>query len=181
MRCSFPGREGSKKVVLATALIVIVAGLIDVIGLPAAVRGQAVDAQRYGLAWGSFCASSLATLRGDDTGARDFALENDAAMTAMMRGMTVAPTGSIDSDFATMMIAHHQGAVDMALAELRHGSNERLRRLAQGIVVEQRQEIAAMQLVLDQELAPHGTGPSATPPGAAPASAPARATITHNL
>jgi uncharacterized protein (DUF305 family) len=45
-----------------------------------------------------------------------------------------------------MMIAHHQGAIDMAKAELRHGRNEQLRRIAQGIVVEQQQEIEAMRL-----------------------------------
>lgn len=81
-----------------------------------------------------------------------FADENAATMATMMKGMHVKPSGSVDRDFATMMIPHHQGAIDMALAELRHGSNERLRRIAQGIVVAQQQEIAAMQLVLDQEL-----------------------------
>ncbi len=48
-----------------------------------------------------------------------------------------------------MMIPHHQGAVEMAEAELRFGRDERLRRLAQGIIVEQRQEIALMRQVLD--------------------------------
>ena len=50
-----------------------------------------------------------------------FLAENDAAMTRMMAGMTVKPSGEVDADFAAMMIAHHQGAVDMAMAELRHG------------------------------------------------------------
>ncbi len=36
----------------------------------------------------------------------------------------------------------------MAKAELRYGKNEQLRRMAQEIVVTQRQEIAAMQLAL---------------------------------
>jgi uncharacterized protein (DUF305 family) len=47
-----------------------------------------------------------------------------------------------------MMIPHHQGAVDMALVELRFGHDERLRRLAQGIIVEQRQEIEVMRRIL---------------------------------
>ncbi len=47
-----------------------------------------------------------------------------------------------------MMIPHHQGAVDMAIAELTFGRDERLRRLAQGIIVEQRQEIEVMQRAL---------------------------------
>jgi uncharacterized protein (DUF305 family) len=37
----------------------------------------------------------------------------------------------------------------MALAELRFGKDERLRRLAEGIIVEQRQEIALMRSILD--------------------------------
>jgi uncharacterized protein (DUF305 family) len=81
-----------------------------------------------------------------------FAAENDAAMAAMMKGMHVPPSGNVDRDFAVMMIAHHQGAIDMALAESRHGRNERLRRMAQEIVVEQRQEIVVMQAVLGEEL-----------------------------
>ena len=49
-----------------------------------------------------------------------------------------------------MMIPHHQGAIDMAAAELRYGRNERLRRIAQEIVVDQQQEIAAMRLALGE-------------------------------
>ena len=45
-----------------------------------------------------------------------------------------------------MMIPHHQGAIDMALAVLRYGHNEQMRRIAQEIIVEQQQEIAAMRL-----------------------------------
>ena len=79
------------------------------------------------------------------------------AMRRMDSGMNVAPTGDPDRDFARMMIPHHQGAVDMALAELRFGKDERLRRLAQGIIVEQRQEIALMQSILDERPNPHAT------------------------
>ena len=58
-----------------------------------------------------------------------------------MAGMEIVPSGDVDHDFAAMTIPHHQGAIDMTRAELRHGRNERLRRIAQGIVVEQHQEI----------------------------------------
>jgi len=78
-----------------------------------------------------------------------FLLENQDAMGRMMAGMAVQPSGNVDRDFALMMIAHHQGAIDMAKAELRYGRNEQLRRLAQGIVVEQDSEIAMMTLTLD--------------------------------
>jgi len=52
-----------------------------------------------------------------------------------------------------MMIAHRQGAIDMAEAELRYGHNEHLRRLAQEIIIDQQQEIAAMQLAVGHQLA----------------------------
>ncbi|MBY0610983.1 MAG: DUF305 domain-containing protein [Beijerinckiaceae bacterium] len=77
-----------------------------------------------------------------------FLAENNAAMNRMMAGMEMRPGGDIETDFAAMMTAHHQGAIDMAVIYLRYGRNERLRRIAQGIVVEQQQEIAAMRLAL---------------------------------
>ena len=95
-------------------------------------------------------ASAFGTVR--DPAVAAFAAENDAAMVSMMKGMHVRTSGNVDRDFAVMMMAHHQGAIDMALAQLRHGKNERLKRLANEIVVEQRQEITVMQAVLDQEL-----------------------------
>jgi uncharacterized protein (DUF305 family) len=77
-----------------------------------------------------------------------FMAENDAAMARMMDGMAIQPSGDVDRDFVAMMVPHHQGAIDMAQAELRHGRNEQLRRLAQEIIVTQRQEIAAMRLAV---------------------------------
>jgi len=83
-----------------------------------------------------------------------FAADSDAAMSRMMVGMAIKPSGDIDRDFAAMMIPHHQAAIEMALAELRYGNNEQLRRIAQEIIVDQQQEIAAMHLALDQPLSP---------------------------
>lgn len=81
-----------------------------------------------------------------------FLTETDAAMQQMMVNMAIQPSGDADRDFVAMMIPHHQGAVDMARAELRYGRNETLRRIAQGIIVEQLQEIAAMRAALGQPL-----------------------------
>jgi uncharacterized protein (DUF305 family) len=89
-----------------------------------------------------------------------FLAENDQAMSKMMAGMEVKPTGVVDADFAAMMIPHHQGAIDMAQAELRHGGNEQLRRIAQEIIVDQLQEIAAMRLALGQPLPPSIAAPT---------------------
>jgi uncharacterized protein (DUF305 family) len=70
---------------------------------------------------------------------------NASAMNKMMAGMAVKPSGDVDHDFTAMMIPHHQGAIDMAEAELQYGHNEQLRGIAQEIVVEQQQEIIAKQ------------------------------------
>jgi hypothetical protein len=67
-----------------------------------------------------------------------------------------------------MMIPHHQGAVDMAQAELKYGHNEQLRRLAQEIVATQQCEITVMRLALGEKLQPPTASP--TQPGAAPVS-----------
>ena len=88
-----------------------------------------------------------------------FLSENVSAMTRMMTGMEIKPSGDVDQDFAAMMIPHHQGAMDMAQAELRHGHNEQLRRIAQEIIVDQQQEIAAMRLALGQPLPPSVAAP----------------------
>ena len=88
-----------------------------------------------------------------------FLAENQVAMDRMMAGMSIKPSGDVDHDFALMMIPHHQGAIDMAQAELRYGRNEQLRRIAQEIIVEQQQEIAAMRLALGES----PPGPIAAP------------------
>jgi hypothetical protein len=89
-----------------------------------------------------------ATVRAASPGETAFLAENQIAMDRMMADMAIHPTGDIDQDFVAMMVPHHQGAIDMALTELRDGRNEALRRIAQGIIVEQRQEIAAMNLIV---------------------------------
>ncbi|WP_095089792.1 DUF305 domain-containing protein [Mesorhizobium sophorae] len=83
-----------------------------------------------------------------------FADEMNAAMDRMMEAMQARATGDVDRDFATMMIPHHQGAIDMAVAELRYGTNPQLKRIAQEIIVDQQQEIAAMRLAIGDPLPP---------------------------
>jgi uncharacterized protein (DUF305 family) len=77
-----------------------------------------------------------------------FLAENHVAMKKMMAAMHITPSGDVDTDFVAMMVPHHQGAIDMAKAQLRYGRNEQLRRIAQEIIVTQTQEIEAMRLAL---------------------------------
>jgi hypothetical protein len=93
-----------------------------------------------------------APLRSSSLEEAPYLSENVSAMTKMMFDMGIRPSGDVDRDFVAMMTPHHQGAIEMAQAELRYGHNERLRRMAQEIIVTQQQEIAAMRLALGQPL-----------------------------
>ena len=61
-------------------------------------------------------------------------------------------SGSADVDFALMMRMHHQGAIDMAQAELRDGKVPEMRKMAQNIIAAQKKEIVQ----LDKFLIKHG-------------------------
>jgi len=95
--------------------------------------------------------------------------ENEQAMDTMMSRMAIDPTGNVDEDFVAMMTPHHQGAMDMAVAELRYGKNEQLRRIAQEIIVTQQQEIVAMYQALGKPLPPAAPAPDQVQPDSAPA------------
>jgi hypothetical protein len=91
-----------------------------------------------------------------------FLAENEGAMSKMMSAMEAKPTGDVDRDFVAMMAPHHQGAIDMAVLELRYGKNEQLRRIAQEIIVSQMQEIAAMKLAIGEQVPASVPAPTET-------------------
>lgn len=126
------------------------------------VAGLLAAALSLGLAgWGPASAQEAnAPAQGSEA---PFLAENAAAMNRMMADMDVKPTGDVDADFVAMMIPHHQGAIDMALAVLRYGRNQQIRRIAQEIIVEQQQEIIAMRLALGQPLPPSAPAPTQIP------------------
>jgi uncharacterized protein (DUF305 family) len=108
------------------------------------VVGTAFLASAQPLADQNICATPVSGVGAEAT----FLVENDAAMRKMVHDVAVKPTGDVDADFVAMMVPHHQGAIDMALAVLRHGRNPQIRRLAQEIIVTQQQEIVAMHLAV---------------------------------
>ena len=116
--------------------------------------------------------------RPDLSAEQPFLSENDAAMNKMMADMTIKPTGDIDRDFVAMMVPHHQGAIDMAKAELRYGRNEQLRRIAQEIIVTQQQEIPAMRLAVGEELPPSAASPTQVTP--TPSSMSSHGAMSHD-
>lgn len=94
-----------------------------------------------------------------DSHAMGFMHLMEESMTRMDSGMKSAPmNGNIDHDFATMMMPHHQGAIDMAKAELTYGKDPVMRRLAEEIIVDQQSEIQAMQLWLSKQPAQSSKG-----------------------
>ena len=106
---------------------------------------------------GSILTATVA--KADDS---QFMADCTAAMDRMMSAMHIQPSGNADADFVAMMVPHHQGAIDMARAELLYGQNETLRRMAQEIIVTQQQEIVAMQQALGQSSSASPTGPGST-------------------
>lgn len=70
----------------------------------------------------------------------------------MHHSMNVEPSGDVDRDFAVAMLAHHEGAVDMARVELRYGRDRDSRRRADEIIAAQEEEVTMMR----NWLAEHG-------------------------
>ena len=80
-------------------------------------------------------------------------MDMKAMMKDMSGKMTSMPmSGDPDVDFAMMMRIHHQGAIDMANAELSNGKDPQLKKMAKAIVSAQKKEIAQF----DAYLAKHG-------------------------
>ncbi|NMM05383.1 MAG: DUF305 domain-containing protein [Polaromonas sp.] len=56
--------------------------------------------------------------------------------------------GNTDIDFAMMMRVHHQGAIEMAEAELLDGKDAQMRKMAKDIIAAQKKEIAQLDKFL---------------------------------
>ncbi len=71
----------------------------------------------------------------------------------MMQGMSstmdkmkdMKMTGDFDADFASMMIMHHQGAIDMSEVEVSKGADTQIKTIAQNIIVAQKAEIGKLE------------------------------------
>lgn len=80
------------------------------------------------------------------TPTKGFSAEMHAAMAKMSKDMESMPmTGDPDKDFLSMMIPHHEGAVEMARLTLSHGRDPVVRKMAEEIIVAQQAEITAMK------------------------------------
>jgi len=82
-------------------------------------------------------------------------MEMSASMPGMMSeedlGKLSAASGTdFDRMFARMMIAHHNGAIEMATTEQNNGANAAAKTLAAQIVNTQQNEVTTMQRILDR-------------------------------
>jgi uncharacterized protein (DUF305 family) len=68
-------------------------------------------------------------------------------MEGKMKGMQMS--GDADKDFASMMTAHHQSAIDMARMELKNGMSNKLKQMAQKMIDDQNKEIKEFKTWLD--------------------------------
>lgn len=67
------------------------------------------------------------------------------SMQTMMKNMDVKPTGNPDKNFVSMMMPHHQGAIDMAKVEVKYGKDPMLLKMAAEIIKAQETEIGEMK------------------------------------
>lgn len=76
----------------------------------------------------------------------EFTQKTQAGMEKMMHDMhAYVGTGDVDADFLSMMVPHHEGAVEMARLVLIYGQDPLTRRLAEEIIASQQVEIEAMK------------------------------------
>lgn len=78
----------------------------------------------------------------------DLMMGMDDMNAKMMQGMTAE---DIDVAFVCGMIPHHQGAINMAKAELTHGDDQWAKEMAQKVITAQEAEIADMVAWLEQQ------------------------------
>lgn len=107
---------------------------------------------------------------GHDIAANDEAIDAEQ-MTDMLKDYTKSMTSmhnemmvgmgynDPDTAFAKGMLGHHRGAVDMAKIELKYGTDETMRKLAQDIIDSQQLEID----ILNKWLASHPDAPKPKP------------------
>jgi uncharacterized protein (DUF305 family) len=76
-------------------------------------------------------------------------MEHNGMMTTeQMAELDRATGAAADKAFLTLMQEHHQGAIDMAEAEVEGGVNAEAKKLAQGIITSQSAEIEQMKAML---------------------------------
>jgi uncharacterized protein (DUF305 family) len=87
-------------------------------------------------------------MTGMDQAHQDLAIGMDDTNAQMMQGMMAE---DIDVAFVCAMIPHHQAAINMANAELKHGDSEWAKQMAQKVIDAQQKEIEDMLNWLNEQ------------------------------
>ena len=109
-------------------------------------------------------AAEIRTLRREDEGLDiDGVKVGSLGVPEHMMGMdgdaaTLKTVDPFDAAFMDRMIAHHQGAIEMANAELRKGQDPQLKALAKDIIAAQQREITEMRTRLGGDDSSDGGG-----------------------
>lgn len=104
-----------------------------------AAQGPEIDMMiKMATAWGV----DLDASGGEHSGGHSTGMGDDTAALEPLAGK------EFDREFLTRMIAHHEGALEMAQAELAEGSNPQAKKMAAEIVESQTAEIADMKSLL---------------------------------
>lgn len=84
---------------------------------------------------------NMGSMAGDSQATQDFKQANSKMHEAMM----IEYTNNTDVDFLKGMIAHHEGAVEMAKVQLQYGKDPAVKAFAQKIIEDQSREIKFMR------------------------------------
>lgn len=105
------------------------------------------------------CVTEAGKMAAESMPAMPMQHQMDEAQTALMAGMeqthkdmmigTMAE--DVDVAFYCGMIPHHQGAINMAKAELQYGDDEEAKAMAQKVIDAQEKEIAEMRAWLEKQ------------------------------
>lgn len=102
---------------------------ISMSGLPFAAGAQTPPAMEMGKSAGG-----------------DARMKMHKPMADMQKNMAAMKmTGDTDIDFAMMMVSHHQGAINMAQAEVDAGKDQSMINMAKKIITAQKKEIAQFE------------------------------------
>ena len=105
-----------------------IGAILLAIGVPAAVaQMQGMDMQKM--------MQMMTPSPNDPPSTKDF----KQAHMNMMKDMHMEFTGNADVDFAKSMIKHHEGGIEMAKLQLKHGKDPEMRKKAEKLIKEQGQ------------------------------------------
>lgn len=107
------------------------------------IAQQIIDAQQAEIA---IINNFLGSHQPGSMSSQEFEMESMMAMIKMMKANDLRVlTGDVDQDFASLMIDHHQSAIDNSKSLLDFGQTEEMRSLAMKIAEDQQGEIIELQ------------------------------------